>query len=304
MIILRVEGGLGNQMFQYAFARTIQRKYGGKIIFDLHTFKNDSHRDFALHHFFSKSDLNIEKPTLLKNFSLFALRVIAKLLQLLFLKIIKNKDKRLKLLTAIGIFIQEDSKYSNHLFPISSPIKYISGNWMSEKYFLSIKDKLQEDFIVKTEISIRNKQVMAQIQNTNSVCVHIRRGDYLHSAWVDKLLVCDFEYYENALSLLDQSLVSPTFYIFSNTTEDIQWIKDNYKFSVPVLYVDLNNPDYEELRLMMNCKHFVLSNSTFSWWASYLSSHKNKMVVAPSKWNSGLWDVSDLYLPSWHIIEV
>lgn len=304
MIILRLEGGLGNQLFQYAFARTVQHKYGGKIILDSHAFKNDTQRNLSLHHFFLNNDIKIIKSAPFEKFICFAVRLSAKLFQLLILKILKNRAKRIKLLTTMGIFIQEDSIYLDYLFPTSFPIKYISGNWMSEKYFLPIREKLKEDLIVKTELLERNKQVIAQLESTNSVCIHIRRGDYACSTWADKLLVCDFEYYEKALCLLNQSLATPTFYVFSNTSEDIQWIKENYKFSVPVLYISLNNPDYEEFRLMMNCKHFILSNSSFSWWASYLSSHKNKMVVAPSKWNSGIWDVSDIYLPNWQIIEV
>ena len=102
-----------------------------------------------------------------------------------------------------------------------------------------------------------------------------------------------------------EKVENPVFYIFSNTPEDIAWIKEHYDFSeYNVEYVDLNNPDYEELRLMYSCKHFIISNSTFSWWAQYLGEYENKVVVAPSEWNREVDDCSGIYMSGWEIVEV
>ncbi len=296
IIILRLAGGLGNQLFQYAFARSIQHKYGGKIIFELHTFKKDAQRDLSLNHFILNKDVINKKPTLFNEFVFFVIRVSARILQKLLLKILRNKTKRVKLLTSIGIFIQESVTYFDYLFPSAFPIKYIAGNWFSEKFFFPVNQIIKKELIVKAEASAKNKQISIQLKNENSVCVHIRRGDYTS---IDNKIVCDFDYFERALIFIKQSLKSPTFYIFSNTSKDIQWIKENYKFSVHVNYIDLNNSDYEELRLMTSCKHFVLSNSTFSWWASYLAENTNKIIVAPKKWNNGQWNMKDIYQDTW-----
>lgn len=99
--------------------------------------------------------------------------------------------------------------------------------------------------------------------------------------YAKSLAVCTEYYYQKGMDYIASNTENPVFYIFSNTHSDLEWIKNNYQFDYPVKYVDLNNPDYEEIRLMYNCKHFVISNSTFSWWGSYLSSSPNKIVVAP-----------------------
>ena len=104
---------------------------------------------------------------------------------------------------------------------------------------------------------------------------------------------------------ITEQVENPVFYVFSNSSDDINWIKENYDFSdYNVEYVDLNNPDYEELRLMYSCKHFIISNSTFSWWAQYLCENENKIVIAPSEWNRHFDDCSGIYMPEWQVIEV
>ena len=104
-----------------------------------------------------------------------------------------------------------------------------------------------------------------------------------------------FKKYKNAVKYIKGTVDNPTFFIFSNTHDDIEWIKENYKFDMEPIYVDLSNPDYEEIRLMMSCKHFIISNSTFSWWASLLSKNEGKLIVAPKTW-SNKNDNSDIML--------
>jgi hypothetical protein len=93
------------------------------------------------------------------------------------------------------------------------------------------------------------------------------------------------------------------FFVFSNTHDDIEWIKENYKFpeKYDIEYVDLGNSDYEEFELMRNCKNFVISNSTFSWWAAYLSDYEDKCVALPEKWTrKDNCDCSGFYLEDWY----
>ncbi len=302
-IILRLEGGLGNQLFQYAFARMIQHHYGGEIIFDLHTFKNDQQRNLSLHHFKLNSKVKKKVTGRINQLLIFLVRLYVKINHVLFTKIVKMPEKRIKLLVSLGIFKQDDSIYRNYIEGENARVKYINGNWMSEKFFLPVKDILVNEFQLITPIKPETQKYIELFKSEISVCVHIRRGDYTNTTWASKLLVCDYHYYENAMREMNKLVDNPEFYIFSNDSDDIEWIKKNYQFPFQVKYIDLNNSDYEELFLMSKCKHFILSNSSFSWWASYLCNYENKKVIAPSKWNSGIWDVKDIYIPSWVVIE-
>ena len=303
-IILRLEGGLGNQLFQYAFARALQEKSGGIIIFDLHTFKKDIQRKLSLHHFELNNNV-YQYPGIRWKVIFIIMQILGRIIKKVSHLLFKNhRAKQIKLMTSLGFYLQENSIFEKFSYISKTNLKYISGNWMSEKFFSPVANQLIIEFSVKTPPSNVNAEMAARLNRNESVCVHIRRGDYAHAEWADKLLICDFNYYENAIKRMKELVKDPVFYVFSNTSDDIAWIKDNYKFSSPVNFVDLNNPDYEEFRLMSNCHHFILSNSSFSWWASYISGYDQKIVIAPSKWNSGIWDVRDIYLPYWEIIHI
>jgi hypothetical protein len=180
----------------------------------------------------------------------------------------------------------------------------VCGFFQNYKFFNDYKEVIQNELKIKTEPSSANKAMLEKISNTNSVCVHIRRGDYLDERW-SHLNVCTTEYYKEAMKKIKADLENPVFYIFSNTKDDIEWIKQTYDFSeYQVVFVDLDNPDYEELRLMYSCKHFIISNSTFSWWAQYLGDYTEKIVFAPSEWNRIVEDCSGVYMPEWRIIKV
>lgn len=303
-LILRLEGGLGNQLFQYAFARALQEKYGCHIVFDLHTFKTDKQRDLSLYHFNLNRNV-IQYPSLKWKTIANLMRAFAKIVEIFSRKLFKNNlGRQISMMTTCGMYLQQDSRFADYLNRSRISINYIKGNWMSAKYFSTVARQIKSEYKVITSHTATNAALALELQKSESVCVHIRRGDYASSEWADKLLICDFYYYEHAIKRMNELIENPVFYIFSNTSGDLAWIKDNYKFSVQVNFVDLNNPDYEEFRLMSSCRHFILSNSSFSWWASYLSDYENKKVIAPSKWNTGVWDVQDIYLPTWEIIKI
>ena len=133
--------------------------------------------------------------------------------------------------------------------------------------------------------------------------MHIRRGDYLSPKY-KHLNVCDYQYYFESMNYIISKLNNPTFFIFSNTSDDLDWIKENYSLPGKIVYVKNDNPDYEELRLMYSCKHFIISNSTFSWWAQYLSNNSG-IVIAPEIWNRLNHDgIADLYMPNWITMKV
>jgi len=143
--------------------------------------------------------------------------------------------------------------------------------------------------------------MIKELESCESVCVHVRRGDYVKLKWNE---ACSYGYYERAIKFMKEKLTSPLFYFFSNTHDDIEWIKSNWEFQdANIKYVDLSNPDYEELRLMYSCKNFIIANSSFSWWGAYLAGNKDKIVCAPSKW---LFEIptekSNIIPPNWNII--
>ena len=290
MIRLNVYCGLGNQMFAYAFARAISEEFNDKDIYinpyfsffvNLFTDRKAIKRSNRLGCFCLNR--NVKVMPAYKGIPLAIIDFIDFVLHSFFTKVTAKSFDRL---SQNGNYILTDPfamQYFKHS-DISSKNKKIKGCFVSEKYFQNIKSIILKEFQLTKEPSKDNKKVIDEIKSCNAVCVHIRRGDFLISGYSSYYSVCNFEYYQNGMKYIFEHTDNPVFYIFSNTSDDIKWIKDNMYFDYPVKYVDLNNPDYEELRLMSCCKHFVISNSTFSWWASYLSTNNNKMIVVPDVW--------------------
>jgi len=172
-------------------------------------------------------------------------------------------------------------------------IKHVHGIWQSEKYFANYSETIRKELRVITPISEKNQLMIKEMQSCNSVAVHFRRGDFVNMKRTKPIFdICSEEYYKRGMCYIAEHTLNPVFYIFSN---DIQWVKTNVKFDYPVKFVDNNNPGYEDLRLMYNCKHFVIPNSTLSWWGSYLSDNKDKIVVAPSYWLRKYANYDDTY---------
>jgi len=170
--------------------------------------------------------------------------------------------------------------YYDFVVPINKT-KHLHGAWLSEKYFFKHRDIIREELRVITPISELNKVMLDRIQSCESVAVHFRRGDAIEvKRFAKGLDVCDTNYYLKAMDLIAGKLINPVFFIFSN---DLDYVRKNIEFKYPVILVDNNNPGHEDLRLMYNCKHFVIQNSTFSWWGSYLSDNSEKIIVAPNK---------------------
>lgn len=133
----------------------------------------------------------------------------------------------------------------------------------------------------------------------------MRLGDYLAPEWKDKLYICTPEYYQKAVELMKMKVQNPVFFIFSNRPKDFEWIKEHIHLDAKIVYVNLGNSDYEDLKLMYSCKHFIMSNSTYSWWAQWLGEYRQKVVIAPSRFNNyPRWDMSGIYMDSWNLIDL
>lgn len=310
MITLIIKDGLGNQLFEYAYARYLQETFykNEKLIINPYYINHKDFRVLSLQHFKlgEKTSIIQNSTKQAANMRAFKIRVLwANFNELIPWKIFKKKPLgKNKFLERAqkGLYYTYTSQTNYGIYKSNNKNKFIFGCYQGEDNFKPIENIIREEFQIITKASKENQAILEDIKRNNSVCLHIRRGDYLSSKWKN-LQICDFNYYQKAINKICQIIPSPTFYIFSNNHEDIEWIKSNYNFTTEInatfKYIDQNNPDYEELRLMQSCKHFIISNSTFSWWAAYLANYKEKIVIAPDKWNLNYTGSEMIYLKEW-----
>lgn len=292
MIIIRISGGLGNQMFQYALGRSISKKNNTILKLDTNPLLN-SIRLFSLSYFDTKGEISNEEdiasigvPKIYdKSFFGKAKRKIFRIVEQS-----KPVYKKKFILEPQFAFCSDILKTKNNC--------YLSGDWQSEKYFEDIKDIIKKDFTLKNKISETTNDFIGKIEHTASISIHIRRGDYVKNSKTNSFHgTCPITYYEQAIKIIEEKISNPEFFIFS---DDIDWVKANLKIKYPITYVSGNNiPDYEELILMSHCKHNIIANSTFSWWGAWLNSNPNKIVIAPEKWFNSDTDTRDLIPEGW-----
>ena len=292
-------GGLGNQMFQYAAARAIQLENGGELILVTHLFEQDpDNRIYRLDKLNLPQEIKISNPEEWNKIWFFY-RLRKKIL-LDFMKKGGNPEYCFKR----GLYYVDPAYTFYNTCSSTQNTNYIYGAFQTEKYFKKYTDRILPEMIVNKSIDQENASMMKQIQSSNSVCVHIRRGDYIADKYSKHLNICNKRYYEKAAKIMMNKLDNPYFYIFSNTSEDLEWIRKNYDLPEKSVYVDLHNEDCDELRLMYSCKHYILSNSSFSWWAQELSNNcLHKLVIAPDKWINNYKNKMDIYKDDWILVE-
>ena len=308
MIGLELSGGLGNQMFRYAFARAYWEKRGKKEDLVLNFFKVNRHgADGDLENF---QIMDFQKeccPRLLYKIGTttqklyFRIYGIQKRLAR-FTRLASEHDvyhKWVPRLRKHGIVLVSGGNADYEIDREHERI-IINGNFENSKYFKDIIPVLKKEFVPKHGPLAENDHLYKVINETNSVCVNVRRGDYLKGVNKDNYFVCDLDYYKKAIELIREKVENPTFIFFSN---DIQWVKDNIKLEEDCYYESGNDPVWETFRLMYSCKHFIISNSTFHWWAQFMGNHPGKITIAPSRWyNNPDWE-SYLIEPSFLTIE-
>lgn len=177
---------------------------------------------------------------------------------------------------------------------------YLIGCWQSEKYFKDIQEQVREAFTFKNiNLSAKMQEYEVQMQSKNSVSLHIRRGDYLQVSDVYGG-ICTEEYYTKAMKYMEEAMPDCHFFVFTN---DPVWVKENYKQN-NITIVEGNDEDagYIDMYLMTRCKHYILANSSFSWWGCYLNPSKEKIVLAPSQWFKGR-DCRDVYTDEMKMID-
>lgn len=270
MVVVRLLGGLGNQMFQYAFGRALAIKTATALKLDL-TFllERTPRKGFAF-----------------RNFDLNALNIRAQVAQQSDIPLLRRRllSGRTGLwLDAISRRILPGRLSERHFYFCHPPaVKtrslYANGYWQSPKYFEDIRPIIRRDFTLKVPLSGIDESLKARIRNADSICVHVRRGDFISSK---THCLLGPEYYESAVAYVRTRIATPQVFVFSN---DLQWCRANLDFGVDTEFVESQQIPAHQLDVMAACRSFVIPNSTFSWWAAWLNSDPNKVVVAPKRW--------------------
>lgn len=290
MIIVKISGGLGNQLFQYSFGRSLSIKLNTDLKFDIQTNYNYSFftkRSFGLGHF--NIDMNLATKKEIHEFKCFDNEFLVRLERKIIQKLPFLNRK----------YVIQNLYNSKKFIPKYRDNCYYDGYWQSENYFKSIEDIIRKDLEFNLQLSQYSKSLLDEINSNESISIHIRRGDYVKVKANSKLFSeCSIEYYKKAINFFSAKVKHPQFFIFS---DDIEWAKNNFAGS-QFSFVDSNIDSPEmDLYLMSRCKNNIIANSSFSWWGGWLNSNPLKIVIVPKKWFNGYLNevVSDLVPEKW-----
>lgn len=285
MIVVRMCGGLGNQMFQYATGRAIALANGAELVLDLDWYRRtpatNTPREYELARYPIHARLPSTREQTIARF--YSGRVL----------------RRLPLVPRPWHVLRERSFAFDKAALEARDETYLDGYWQSYKYFEEIAEQLRIELTPTPQPSSHDLSVLDRIRGCDSVSVHVRRGDYvMQKAAASVHGVCTLEYYHAAMRAITDSVREPHFFVFS---DDIEWTRQNLAFPGPVTFVDHNGPStaFQDIRLMSSCRHHVIANSSFSWWGAWLSPHQNRTVVAPRLWFADGRATNDLTPAHW-----
>ena len=277
MIIIKIKGGLGNQLFQYAVGRAVALHHRLPLKLDLTIFKTYKLHKYLLDQFAIKADIATEDEIIKlkgRNNVLFsALRKAGLVKRKSYLK-----EKRSSYFDA-SVFKNDDV--------------YLDGYWQNELYFSDIREELLRDLTSISSMSDLGVVYMEGIKKSNSVSLHVRRGNYLN---LKNFNVLDIDYYMKAVEYIRKNVEKPTFYIFS---DDLEWCKNSLGFLDNCIFVDSTKTEIDDLKLMSFCKHNIIANSSFSWWGAWLNQNCKKTVIAPKGWLLNDPSSSNVILSDW-----
>lgn len=261
MRLIKIIGGLGNQMFIYAFYLKMKKQYPNTRI-DLSDMVH-----YHVHHGYE-----MQRVFHLPQNEFCINRSLKKAIEFLFFKKIYERKQNPDTL------IPYEKKYR-------WPLLYFKGFYQSERFFVDIADEVRKAFSFDiNQCSDKTKQMLQQIDsNENALSIHIRRGDYLQPKhWENTGSVCQVSYYKNAIAEIEKRVSCPTYFVFS---DDIEWVKVNLPLANAV-YIDWNKgkDSWQDMMLMSHCRHHIMCNSTFSWWGAWLNPRKDKIVLVPERW--------------------
>lgn len=269
MIIVKIKGGLGNQMFQYAFGRALSMDRNEELFLDISHFNNqaerEAKRDFLLSNFNIRAQILPEGGSIKYTTGIRAL-----------FKKIKNKIKKV-------------DAYKFYPVLLRSKSVFYEGHWINQKYFMHHQDSIRNDFLLKNPLSNAAEEISSLIgtcgqRNEVSVSLHIRRGDFVTNPYSAFNGVLGIPYYQEAVNVMNERCREFSLHLFI-FSDDIDWAKENLQFRETTTFVSKKEIyDYEEMSLMSKCSNHIIANSTFSWWGAWLNPNKNKIVVSTKQW--------------------
>ena len=320
MIITRIDCGMGNQMFAYAAGLVTAKRLDTELLLDLEWFKKTQPRKYPRPYMLDCFPKISERPATFKDvYKLFPFQAVINYLYakkifwfcgrhflrevMTALKLLPEGKARIKFLKAdplllpipfSRVFTQRDSLYSKNFELIPNDV-YMWGAWQSEKFFLNYSQDVREKFSFAPESF--KPEYQNKILSCNSVGIHIRLGDRLRHGEADFTA----QYIKHALEKISGLVEAPEFFIFS---DDIEWCRKNLKkiFDAEYFFIEGNTPA-QDMALMTQCRHLIISASTFSWWGAWLNNNPGKIVIAPAQklWCKNPEDYENFYPAEWII---
>jgi len=301
MIIARIFSGLGNQMFQYAAGKRLSLLRNTELKLDtspcdawyiklVDRVIGAKHRDYGLAVF--NIDVDFASPAEVW-------RMRRKHLVYLMQKPMRRLYGGRRCFSRPVVFTDRQAYRHDPRIDECGEDALLFGFWQNEKYFEAIADVLRDDFSFRWKVDPQNEQWIERIQGGNSVGVHVRRGDYESSTILNRTFgLCSIDYYLRGVRFVAERIAHPVFYVFS---DDPDWAEKNLDLGYPTYFVRHNNEgkDHEDLRLMSNCKHNIIANSTFGWWAAWLNGNESKIVIAPERWQQKHSQASSIIPSRW-----
>ena len=277
MIIIKIKGGLGNQLFQYAVGRAVALHHKSPLKLDLTIFKTYDLHKYLLDHFAIQADMATENEiSELKGGNNLLFSALRKA------RVVKRKS----------YFKEKRSSYFDASV-FKNNFVYLDGYWQNELYFSAIRELLLVELSPHCSKIDSSCSYLESIKENNSVSLHVRRGDYLN---LKNINVLDVGYYKKAVEYVRKIVEKPTFFIFS---DDLEWCKKSLGFLDDCIYVDYTQTEIEDLKLMSFCRHNIIANSSFSWWGAWLNKNPNKTVIAPKGWLINDPGSSNVILSDW-----
>ncbi len=271
MLIVKLKGGLGNQMFQYAFGRALSLRRNEPLKLDVSSFPDHNNRTYCLDKFDIKAEIatpeeccsaKFKRPSMYKRF-----------LYMLF-------RRPYPLLEVADGYKKEENVFEYSCEAGGTKYHYYEGYWQNERYFQDIRSDLISTFSPEnSHMKVFGEYLKMILLSRNAVGVHVRRGDYVDCPATNRIYgLLDVDYYYKAIQYQQQKFNKPDIFVFS---DDISWCKS--KIRGEMIFIE-STADYEDIYLMSQCKHHIIANSSFSWWAAWLCQNPDKTVIAPKRW--------------------
>lgn len=285
-ITVRLIGGLGNQLFQYATARALALRHGAEVKLDLSGFESYGLRRYELDTYPIAAGIATPEELAVIDAGRPASGLLGRVLA------------RLRPRPAQH-YREPHYHYDPELARQPLPI-LLDGYWQSERYFIDAADVIRRELTPRDALEPNNAAVAAEIGEVNAVSLHVRRGDYVSNAHTNAYHgICSLDYYRAAVAQIREKVAEPYLFVFS---DDHDWTRENLKLDLPTTYVVANAADrgFRDMQLMSLCQHHVIANSSFSWWGAWLNPSPTKIVVAPATWfATGANDTKDLVPAGW-----